>query len=148
MGKPTYVVVLDHEERQWYPHTFTDPMVRVETFSTAWQTVALTKSLGMDTGYTVSSCRSRAAGTGHVTNWGGERSTAGCKHHRDTSYLVSLSGVRPHKRGDMLVNGYIVRTAHHHTQLIPKFYLIISCLCCIKCFIHSGIFLSYGNIRK
>lgn len=64
MGKPTYVFVLDHEERQWHPHTFTDPMVRVEAFSTAWQTVALTKCLGMDTGYTVSSCRSRAAGTG------------------------------------------------------------------------------------
>lgn len=125
MVKPTYLLLLGYKEGQWYPHTFTDPMVRVEAFSTVWQTVALTKSLGMDAGCTVSSCRSRAAGTGWVTNWGGERSTAGCRHHSDTSWLVSLSGVR----GDKLADSYIVRTAPvTHTELLPKFYLIISCL--------------------
>lgn len=72
-GKPSMhgkakALVLNHDGRQWCHHTSTDPMVRVEASSTAWQTVALTKNLGMDAGRTVSSCWPRAAGTGHVTN--------------------------------------------------------------------------------
>lgn len=38
-------------------------MARVEALSTAWQAVALAKSLGMDAGYAVRGFRSRASGT-------------------------------------------------------------------------------------
>lgn len=48
---------------------FADPVVRVEALSTAGQTVALMKSLGMEAGCTVRGCRSGASGTGDVTNF-------------------------------------------------------------------------------
>lgn len=89
--------------------TFTDPVVKIEALSTAWQAMTLMENMGMDAGHTVRSCRSRAAGTHVVTNWG-ERSTAGCRHHRDNPWMVFLPGDKPHPRGSMLADGHLVRT--------------------------------------
>lgn len=87
-GESTYVLVTVKEKNSGTNRTFTDPVVGIEALSTAWQAMTLKENMGTDAGYTVRSCRSRAAGTRVVTNCG-ERSTAGCRHCRDNPWMVS-----------------------------------------------------------
>lgn len=134
-GESTYVLVTVKEKNSGTNRTFTDPVVGIEALSTAWQAMTLKENMGTDAGYTVRSCRSRAAGTRVVTNCG-ERSTAGCRHCRDNPWMGFLPGDKPHPRGNMLADGHC---PCHPTLILSSYSTCLSApSACSKCFIRHG----------